>query len=198
MQKLENNLNWSFPDVNYLIADELTGYRIDAATLMKDEQIAQLKNEVSEKNTEIEQLNAKIADIHDLYKDQLNYMNKLIQTIQSELPVINKNHSELITFVIKKFVRKIIHREIELDPAIIKEILGNLLDKLHHDGLITVEVSSKDFSMLQQLTLPASIKLYENENLEIGDMIVTSKAGGFMHKINDAIDLMMSNGHEQG
>jgi hypothetical protein len=68
MQTTDEDLTWTFPDVNYVTGDGANGYTVDSITIRNNEKIAELEESILIKDAEINRLKNELNDINEDYK----------------------------------------------------------------------------------------------------------------------------------
>lgn len=190
--RIPDNNKWTFPDVDYIAGDELATLEANVEQSNHLIRLYELENEIIRQQNEIIRLNNELEAISSLHASQIDNMKKLYQQLNASMPMLNGKLLTMMSNVIKQIVKKIIYKEMHEDNNVIKSIIKKVLDQADHDGLIVVEVSDADYVNVCDIDFDKPIKIKVNGALKPGDIIVTSNTQGYMHRIDETINLIMT------
>lgn len=191
MQHNDKKDTWTFPEVSLYAGIDPQNYPSDSIRLLYDVKIAELNKEIELKNEQIAALHQQLAERSGQNIQAEENFRKSIEAINSAIPAINKNMTDMILLLSKKFVKTILAKEIEFDDSVSIGLYACLCEEIKEEGVIQVEVSQADFDILTTCELSDLITMTVNPSLSRGDFIFNTKSGVFIHRIEDRVDKLM-------
>lgn len=171
--KLEDSTAWMFPDIDIWNPDELEEEpEIEAIT--EDESAP-----VDEKELENDRILAeKMIHLETLKSDFLNRMavlNKIFEELKNSPISIDEETITLIDTVVKKSVKKLIHKEMKNDDKILPQMIEHLKSLVEdRRSVLNIYVCNDDYQKLMEGNLLPADSLSIDPNLNTGDIIIKS------------------------
>lgn len=189
---------WQFPEVEVLaessqkedlLSDNQNHYLEESKEDINIVSTSQkeIKEEI---NTEMENLKIEVEQLKSEYETKITLLNHIFQQLTHPLSVIDNEMIDLIIVIIKNITKKIIYKEIDADPNLIKKMIEELGKEIQsQNGLINVCLSQADYEKLanndSQLTLAVK------PDLNIGDIIIKSNFTEIRAVLTERIDQLM-------
>lgn len=124
-------------------------------------------------------------------------LKNILTRIQEPLVFIDDHIINIFQDVIKKVAMKIIYKEIELDPLLIKKITDDLKLLIHsQNGTINIYLSEEDYKRIPMFAEEKSQSVIVDENLKAGDVIIKNKDTEIRALLDERIDLLMGKLHD--
>jgi flagellar biosynthesis/type III secretory pathway protein FliH len=140
---------------------------------------------------------AELAALKAFYEKKIISVSKIIAKLNDTKPMIDKEIFQHIQTVIKKLTKKIIKKEIALDPAIMKEMILDLKSKIKEPAaVVTVQLSKTDFERMENLKPEIAAYFKVQEDLKEGDIIVKCNTSEIHAQLNERIDNLLSDVNE--
>lgn len=184
-EKQDNNhIDWSFPNVeNALSPDDI----MHSFQQKKEDELTKEKQKI---NKELNKLKFE-------YENKIETLNTLLNELQNPAASINDELIEIMQTIIKKSIKLLISKEINLDPNLTKSIITEL-KKLIKDknGTIHVSVSEIDHQRLDSEKISADTLLTIDNSLKEGDVIIKSKSSEIRALLDERIEQMIKAQHD--
>lgn len=115
--------------------------------------------------------------------DRLDSIDALLRQLTQLRTQLMHDHEGEVVRLVFDIAKKIIFREIQEDPTVVKDLLIALIEGMDVDGRINVRLSANDFKFVEELKQRGDKKLIQLEriNLEQDDQI---QSGGCLIETN--------------
>lgn len=187
MQKIAEKNTWMFPDVSYLADDNIGNVVLREQIKLLNDQINLLNQKLAEKDTLVNQLTEESAQLKMQIEEMKDSNIKLFDNLNLMLNKMNETNTTNCLNIIHKVIRKIIQREISHHPDTLTEMIENIVKKLNSEAKIIIELSTKEYQLIQSSVKNQNYTLKENKSLENGDIVVTTDSEGLMFNLDQAI-----------
>lgn len=198
-QLSSNNLaEWNFPDVDsIIISDDMVEFI--SGDKKKEEKISPEELERQRFLAEIEEIKLNLSRLTEEtavkkqeYESNIDTIKHLIDKFNNPAALIESDIVEVMEFIIKKMVKKITLRDIELDPNILLQVVGEIKNTANTDDApIKIYFSKHDFDLLLEFKIPDQYKIYEDPELHHGDIIIKSDFTEVRAKLDDRIEQLL-------
>lgn len=190
MQKSDEGM-WKFPDLNYLSSDNLATHGGNTELFLKQEQIGNLNLLLQQKEEQIAELTAQLENLNIQMNEMKTANEQMFLSFQDAVQDLFKQVKHDGLAIVKKLTRLLINHELKTDPALVKEILEQMLAKITDSSPIFVELSPSDFSVMKDYPQNKPISIIENINLRPGNIVVKQQNRGLIYDIDDVINDML-------
>jgi len=172
----EETSDWSFPRVDQLINAD---YAVDLA-------LEKLKNESIA-------IAAEAENLKNDYQKKLILLNTMIAKLENPLAILDTETLDWVQYIIKNAVKKIIYKELDVDPKWINKIIHELSGLIQsQNGPVTVYVSEIDYKKINTDNASPTINLLKiDDSLIEGDVIVKSQFTEIRAVITERIDQIL-------
>ena len=104
---------------------------------------------------------------------------------------------EITKSIIKKATKKLIHRELSLEPLLITEMVNELIVLVQEkNSTLTVSVSGVDYNRIHSEHYQSSILFVIDNALTEGDIIIRSNVMEIRALIDEGIDRILGEKHD--
>lgn len=100
-------------------------------------------------------------------ESNLAALEQLINSLGLLRRELVKDHEKEIMQLIFDISKKIIFREVSIDPSLVKELLIGLIDGLDVDGKIQIKLAPRDYQFVEDLLKRKDKKLTQADNISI-------------------------------
>ncbi len=167
---------WAFPDL------DSSGKFLRPAEIEKEKKR-------KEQELRIQKLKQEADALIKEYEAKMLLVAELFKQLENPLSVVDDEVLGMFQDIIKKAVKRIIHKEIEADPKIINDIVKELSDIIvTKNGVINVLLSEADYKRLDLSASAATHVVKASPELAEGDVIVKSHAKEIRAVLNDRIE----------
>lgn len=180
----EESTEWSFPDLELFI-------KADYETIYNDDAV-QSSDPEKDKNNLLADLINENEKLKSDYQKKNALLDTLITQFKNPIALLDKDMMELVQYVIKSAVKKIIYKEIKSDTKLINKIVTELTALLDsHHGMVTVMLSEEDYNRLMTDYDKSMMILKINPALNEGDVIIKSNFTEIHAILNDRINQVL-------
>lgn len=192
---MENNIpekekltEWSFPKMEIVVKDVI--FHSDQVTHEREQ------NETEEKNNTaaLEQQAARM-EIENIKKDyfrKIAILNHVLGQVEKPLATLDKELTDTLQEILKTAIRKIVLKELEMDPDLMKKMIEELCMLIENqNGVLNVFLSEEDFKKLSHDFEQKNIVLKVNPSLTEGDVIVKSNMNEIRAILPDRINQLL-------
>lgn len=174
---------WIYPQIN--LSDETVEEEVDEKKEQEESDFKKAEAEYLSKLQELEYIKQGIVN-------QIALFNRMISLVETSLSTINEDFINFLNSIIKIMVKKIILKEIETDPNILKKMISELVELINDQtGLVTVNLSESDFERLKTNELNKLISIKADPSLHLGDITVKSNFSEVHAILTDRLDTML-------
>ncbi|MDR3476548.1 MAG: FliH/SctL family protein [Gammaproteobacteria bacterium] len=192
---------WSFPEVDELntdVQDDMFIEEIhsnedsDFSEEIQQEYVPEMEPEIVVGKTEADKIHDELFLLKVDYEKKIESVNRILEKLQNPLANIDNDMVLLIQDIIKKVAHRIIQKEITLDAANIKAIIGDLHQLIQSkNGLTNVFVSQADFDRIDAAGPHLKLMVQVDNTLTDGDVIIKSNTSEVRGILSERIDLLM-------
>ena len=146
---------------------------------------------------ENKKVNQELQNLKEEYEKKIESINRIIEKLQDPSLIFDNDLIELLEDIIKSSVKKIIFRELQSDPGLIRNIITELTSLVSDEkSVVTVYVSEQDNQRLfaeknkSRKTKTAPVVMVSSD-LNEGDVIVKSNFKEIRAILNDRINQIL-------
>lgn len=131
------------------------------------------------------------------YESRIHIADTILSKLKTPISMLDEEVMEFLQDIVKKVAKRIICREIALDPSILRSIIDELASLIDSkNGLIAIYLSSEDYHCLNTHQSTADGLVQINESLSQGDVIIKSQFAEVRALLNERIDQLVRIQHD--
>jgi flagellar biosynthesis/type III secretory pathway protein FliH len=152
--------------------------------------------ELKKNSEEMAALEARYAEEMELVKSEfdrkIKSINSVMSAIESPLSIFDDEMIDLIQVMMKKVVKKIIYKEVNVDPDLIIKMVEELKKLFQaQTGVTAVYLSDPDFQLIDHNNINPEIVISMDASLDPGDIIIKSNYSEIQAIVNERIDHLL-------
>lgn len=195
--KLEDSTEWMFPAIDIWNPED-NEVEQDSETVVLEEVEEAPVDEQALENDRI--MAEKMAHLEDLKKDFLNkiaILNKIFEELKNSPISIDEETIALIESVVKKSVKKLIHKEMQNDDSILPQMIGHLKSLIEEkSNVLNIYVSHDDYQHIMEGNLLPNDSLSINPSLNSGDIVIKSNFTEISAILDERIEALIKVNHD--
>ena len=198
---------WSFPVLdleNELESEEMTDEELEAEAnaVMQEGFNDNYAGEPENEERQVERRKDELAKremelLREEYTKKIDFVNSLVKKLENPFKQFDNELIEITKSIIKKATKKLIHRELSLEPLLITEMVNELIVLVQEkNSTLTVSVSGVDYNRIHSEHYQSSILFVIDNALTEGDIIIRSNVMEIRALIDEGIDRILGEKHD--
>lgn len=190
---LENVIEWSFPsldiNLNPLLIENISVENVQKNPKEEAEQV--------EKKAEEQKIKQEIENLKNEYQKKIVMLDSMIGNLENAIALFEDELIQIIHSMIKKIVKKIIYKELNLDPKVLSTMITMLCDLVHpRNNIINIAISEADFKRLELKENKLIDMLTVDPDFSEGDIVIKTDFTEIHAHLQHRINQIMENNHE--